>query len=313
MRPRKVRVFAPATIANLGSGFDVLGLAIDRPGDSVTAERQQECALSFSVRLNQRSISTDARKNVAGHVAQIILDEIKPPFGIRLILDKKMPIGSGLGSSAASSVASVVAVNALLPKPLKKTDLLQFAIEGERLASGTAHADNIAPSLLGGACLVRSYDPLDIVRIPIRNTIFWVVVHPHLEVRTEEARNILPNSVPLKTAIQQWGNIAGLTIGLSTGDAELVGRCVADQIVEPVRSQLIPAFHDVKETALVAGATGCSISGSGPSLFAVAPSLSIAKKIGAAMKRRFAASAEVRSDVYISKTNMNGATIEWMK
>ncbi|MBM4170092.1 MAG: homoserine kinase [Ignavibacteria bacterium] len=311
MRKRIVRAFAPATIANLGPGFDVLGLAIDRPGDFVTAARQLDPSLTFSVRGKERTVPSDARKNVASFVAQLMLDEFKPPFGIQLVLDKRMPIGSGLGSSAASSVAAAAAVNALLPKPLKRHELLRFAIEGERLASGAMHADNVAPSLLGGACLVRSYDPLEVVRIPVRNTIFWVVVHPHMEVRTEEARNILPTSVPLEKAIHHWGNVAGLTIGLSTGDAALVGRCVADEIVEPVRSSLIPGFHDVKKAALAAGATGCSISGSGPSLFAVAPSRSAAKKIGAAMKRQFATSSRVACDVYLSRVNMEGTRVGW--
>lgn len=313
MTPRKVKVFAPATIANLGSGFDVLGIAIDEPGDSVVAKRQREPGLSFSLRTKQNDVPSGANDNVAAHVARLMLDEFKPPFGIKMVLHKEMPIGSGLGSSAASSVASVTAVNALLPKPLKKTDILRFAVEGERKASGSPHADNAAPSLLGGACLIRSYDPLDVISIPVRNTIVWVVVHPHVVVRTEDARNILPKAVTLQTAIHQWGNISGLTVGLASGNPELVGKCVEDQIAEPVRGNLIPGFHDVKQAALAAGAYGCSISGSGPSMFAVAASPAAAKKIGETMKKTFARVAGVKCEVYRSRINMDGARIVWIK
>ncbi len=309
MKPKKVTVFAPATIANLGSGFDVLGLAIEQPGDFVLAERQRNPELTFSLRTRQNDVPADAKTNVAGHVARLMLNEFRPPFGIRMILDKRMPIGSGLGSSAASSVASVVAVNALLSKPFKKTDLLRFVIEGERMASGTPHADNVAPSLLGGACLVRSYEPLDVISIPIKNSISWVVVHPHVVIRTEDARSILPKAISLQTAIRQWGNISGLTIGLAAGNAQLVGKCVADAIAEPVRGNLIPGFYEVKEAALKAGAFGCSISGSGPSMFAVTASTASARTVAAAMKKTFLHAAGVKCDVYISRINQAGAKI----
>lgn len=313
MRTRRVHVFAPATISNLGSGFDVLGIAINQPGDFVTAERTREPGLSFSVRTEQENIPADAQNNVAAHVASLMLQEFKPPFGIKMVLHKKMPMGSGLGSSAASSVAAVVAVNALLPKPLKKYDLLRFTLEGERKASGSPHADNAAPSLLGGACLIRSYEPLDVISIPIVNSIVWVVIHPHVVVRTQDARDILPKAVTLQIAIRQWGNISGLTVGLATGNAELVGKCVADAIAEPVRSHLIPGFDDVKHAALHAGALGCSISGSGPSIFAVAKNASAARAIGLAMKKTFTRVANVGSEVYVSRVNMDGAKIMWMR
>jgi len=311
--PRKIKAFAPATIANLGSGFDVLGIAIAEPGDYVVAQRRSAPGLSFAVRTRQQDVPVHAPDNVAAHVASLMLDELKPPFGVTMVLHKEMPIGSGLGSSAASSVASVVAVNALLSKPLKRIDLLRFAVEGERKASGSPHADNVAPSLLGGACLVRSYEPLDIISIPVRNSIVWVVVHPHVVVRTEEARNILPKAISLRTAIRQWGNISGLTVGLASGDPELVGKCVEDEVAEPVRANLIPGFNDVKQAAIKAGAFGCSISGSGPSIFAVASSPRAARQIGVAMQRTFARVAKVQCEVYISRVNMEGARIVWRK
>ncbi|HTP79335.1 MAG TPA: homoserine kinase [Bacteroidota bacterium] len=304
-----MKIFAPATIANLGSGFDVLGIAIDAPGDIVTAERTREPGLSFRTRSRFESVPAEPKNNVAAHVASLFLQETKPQFGVKMLLDKKMPIGSGLGSSAASSVASVVAVNKLLPRPLHKKDLLRFAVEGERMASGAPHADNAAPSLLGGACLIRSYEPLDVVPIPVRNTLIWVVVHPQIVVRTEEARNILPRAITLRTAVYQWGNISGLTIGLASGDPTLVGKCVEDAIAEPVRANLIPGFREVKRDALRAGAYGCSISGSGPSVFAVADSFSSGRRIAASMQKAFRRAAGIRSEAYISLINKKGAVV----
>jgi homoserine kinase len=313
MQPKSIRVFAPASISNLGPGYDVLGLAIDRPGDFVTAKRRKEPGLAFSVKTEQHGIPLDARRNVAAHVASLLLDEAKPPFGIELVLEKKMPVGSGLGSSAASSSAAVFAVNKLLRKPFEKYALLRFVVEGERMAAGSPHADNAAPSLLGGLWLIRSYDPLDAISIPIRNSIVWVVVHPHLVVKTRDARNILPESVSLRKAVHQWGNVSGLTAGLIAGNVELVGKCIEDVLVEPARSSLIRGFDDVKRAAGKAGALGCSISGSGPSMFAVAPSMNSAKKIGLAMASAFRRSARVRSEVYISKVNLVGTETIWTR
>ena len=309
MTRHRVKVFAPATISNLGSGFDVLGIAINQPGDYVTAERTREPGLSFSVKTTVNGIPTQARDNVAAHVARLMLDEFRPPFGIRMVLEKLMPIGSGLGSSGASSVASVVAVNALLSKPLKKRDLLRFAVEGERKAAGSPHADNVAPSLLGGAILIRSYSPLDVIILPVKNTVVWVVVHPYIIVRTEEARNVLPKTISLKDAVHQWGNVSGVTAGLITGDAELVGKCVEDIIVEPARASLLKGFYEVKQAAMTAGAFGCSFSGSGPSMFAVTDSLATAQRVGKKMVAIFRTVTKVMSDVYISRINMRGATI----
>jgi len=309
MRSRTVRVYAPASISNLGPGFDVLGIAIEKPGDIAVASRTPEQGLTFSLRTMQEGIPSEPDKNVAAHVATLMLEEFRPPFGIDLRLDKMMPLGSGLGSSGASSVAAAVAVNELLPTPLKREDLLRFVVEGERKASGSPHADNVAPSLLGGASLIRSYEPLDVIRLPIRNTITWVVVHPHVVVRTQEARDALPTMISLKSAIQQWGNVSGVTAGLIAGDATLLGRSVEDVIVEPVRARFIPGFHDVKGAALTAGACGCSISGSGPSVFAVAPEASAGERIGRAMIDAFHRAGVSQCDVYVSLVNMGGAKI----
>jgi homoserine kinase len=313
IRARKTKVFAPATIANLGSGFDVLGIAIDQPGDIVIAERRQEPGLEFSVRTAHEEVPGDAQSNVAGHIANLMLEEFKPGFGVKMVLEKRMPIGSGLGSSAASSVASAVAVNQLLPRPLLRKDLLRFAMEGERKASGSAHADNAAPCLLGGACLIRKYDPLDVISIPIKQSIVWVVVHPHVLVRTEDARGILPKAITLQTAIRQWGNISGLTVGLAAGDPALVGACVEDAVAEPVRANLIPGFTEVKEAALGAGAYGCSISGSGPSMFAVTSTVRSGNAVARAMLAAFKHSAGIECEAYVSRINRSGAKILWTR
>jgi homoserine kinase len=313
MTERTVKSFAPATISNLGPGFDVLGVAIHSPGDAVIAKRRREPGLLFRLQTKQTQVPDDARKNVAAFVARLILGELRPPFGIELELQKSMPIGSGLGSSAASGVAAAIAVNALLPKPLARRDLLGFVLEGERFACGAVHADNVAPSLLGGARLIRSYAPLDVIRVPVHQSLVWVVVHPHLVVLTKKARALLPHRVPLKSAVRQSGNVAGLVLGLTMGNKDVLRRSVEDVIVEPVRAKMLPGFPEVKNAALRAGALGCSISGSGPSVFAIASSLLQAKRISRAMTRAFGQAAGVACDVFVSRTNDEGARIVWRR
>lgn len=219
-----------------------------------------------------------------------------------------MPLGSGLGSSAASTVAGVYAINELLDKPMAVKDLLPFAMEGERIASGSAHADNVAPCLLGGFVLVRSYSPLDVIKLPVPKNLYATIVHPHVEVQTRDARNILRKQVELSDAVTQWGNVGGLVAGLLMEDIALIGRSLQDVIVEPVRSVLIPGFDDVKQAAMEAGALGGSISGSGPSVFALSTSLEVAKKIGKAMYDAFA-QYKIESDVFVSPINPEGPKV----
>lgn len=311
VQKKSIRVFAPATIGNAGSGFDVIGVALEKPGDVVSARRMREPGLAFSLVNHRGGVDLPAdHRNLAAHVGRVMLDELKPKFGIALTLYKQMPVGSGLGSSAASSVAAAVAVNALLPKPLRRRELLRFALEGERLATGSAHADNVAPCLLGGVQLVRSYEPLEVVSLTVSNTIWWVVVHPHLVVRTEEARSVLPKEVPLQTAVAQWGNVAGFVAGLARGDAALVGRCTEDVIVEPYRAELVTGFAEAQQAAFDAGAYGCTLSGSGPSVFAVTDSARAGREIGNAVAAAFGRAAGVKSDIVVSRTNMHGAVVQ---
>lgn len=304
-----VRVRAPATVANVAAGFDILGFAVHGPGDEVVARLGGPPGVRIArVNGGAGAIPLDPERNTAGVSVLRLLDSLGSPAGIELELRKDMPLGSGLGSSAASAVAAVVAANALLGDPLPRRALLPFAMEAERVACGAAHADNVAPALLGGFVLIRSYDPLDVVDIAAPDELACAVVHPDVEIRTEDARRILKNKVKLRDAVVQWGNAAGLIAGLLTGDYALVGRSLTDVIVEPARAILIPCFHRAKEAALEAGALGCSISGSGPSMFALSRGMDGAGAAGAAMAAVYR-SAGIGCDVYVSGINRQGAVV----
>lgn len=305
-----VRVFAPATVANVACGFDILGFAVDAPGDEVElAFSDQPGVQIVEITGDDGKLPTDPTKNSAGVVVQAFLDHIgEKSRGVSMHLHKKMPIGSGLGSSSASSVAALYAVNELFGNPLTKRELLPLAMKGEEIACGSAHADNVAPALFGGCVLIRSYDPLDIIELPVPEQLHAIVIHPHVEVRTEDARKILRKDIPLKKAIMQWGNIAGLVAGFMKSDYELIGRSLQDVVIEPVRSVLIPCFDSVKQAAIDAGALGCSISGAGPSIFALSHDESRCNAIAQAMQLVFSES-QIDSDAYISRVNCSGPQI----
>ena len=310
MPDKRVTVFAPATIANVGPGYDALGIALERPGDVVVASLRREPGLEFALKGDAHGLPRRAQDNVACHVARLLLEERAPRLGVRLVLDKRLPVGSGLGGSAASGVAAAVAVNALLPRPLPRRELLGFAVEGERKVSGAPHADNAAPALLGGVCLVRGGDPPDVVRLRAKDCFIWIVAHPHVVVETKAARRLVPRRVPLESAVRQWANVGGLVAGLIEGDAELVGRSIEDVIVEPARARLIPCFYGVKEAALAAGALGCSIAGSGPSMFAVVRVGGPVRRVAQAMRETFRREARLRCDVFVSRLNAHGAGVK---
>ncbi|MFM2207922.1 MAG: homoserine kinase [Bacteroidota bacterium] len=308
-RKKSITVFAPASSANLGSGFDVFGLAVDGPGDFLRLEENG----TGTVRI--RSISGDggrlskvAEENTAGVALISFLKALGVDKGFDILLRKKLPLGSGLGSSAASAVAAVFAANELLGRPMKKKELIRWAAEGERVASGSVHADNIAPSMLGGITLVRSMNAEDIIALPVPSGMRLTVVHPHVEVKTSDARKVLPREIPLKTAITQWANTSALTAACFSNDLSLFGRSMTDLVAEPARRMLIPCYDEVKSVALASGALGCCISGAGPSVLAVFDSVKSSATAAAAMRSVYR-SARIGCDVYVTKVDRRGARI----
>lgn len=301
-----LQLFCPATIANVSCGFDVLGLCLDNPGDEMTFRKTSTKGLRIT-KITGQELPLEIEKNVAGISALALLKAYgkSVDFGIEIEIDKKIKPGSGIGSSAASAAGAVYGVNQLLGKPFKPLELIQFAMEGEKLASGALHADNVAPALFGGFTLVRSYTPLDVLKLPTPDQLFATVIHPQIEVKTADARSVLKHSVSLKNAITQWGNLGGLISSLYTQDYELLSRCLQDKIIEPLRSELIPGFDKVKESALFQGALGSGISGSGPSIYALSKGKKTADAVGKTMAEVYKA-YEVDYDVHISKINTSG-------
>lgn len=303
-----VEVFAPATVANVGCGFDVLGFAIHRPGDTVTAHPRAAPGLVIErIEGLSEGIPLEVSQNTAGVAAQALLDHLGESRGIGLIIDKGIPIGSGAGSSASSAVAAVVAVNELLGRPMERHALLPFALAGEAIASGGAiHADNVGPCLLGGIVLIRSNADFDTVPLDCPEHLFAAVVLPEHRILTTEARAILRPEIPMSDAITQWGNVGGLVAGLSKRDYALIGRSLVDVVAEPRRAALIPGFAEVRAAALDAGALGCGISGAGPAVFALCEGDDAAFRVAIEMQRGFR-EAGLRSDRFVSGINPHGA------
>ena len=305
-----IKAFAPATVANVSCGFDIFGFAIEEPGDVVEIWRRDEPGIIIKdIFGDEGRLPRNPEKNAVTGVMIHLLKHLGiNDFGCEVTLHKNMPLGSGMGSSAASAVAGVVAINELLDCPLTRTELLPFAMEGERIASGSAHADNVGPALLGGFVIIRSYNPLDVFSIPVPKDLYCTLVHPDIEINTKDARYILRDEVSLKNTISQMGNVAGLVAGLMKEDYDLISRSMVDVIIEPVRSILIPDFNKVKQAALDNGALGCSISGSGPSMFALSRGIENAKKVGEVMKSTFS-EAGIESSTHVSLINQGGPLI----
>jgi homoserine kinase len=304
-----VRVFAPATVANVAVGFDILGFAINGPGDEVVVKR---CATP-GLRITQitgtglKKLPLEAEKNTAGFAALRLLEHLgETQLGIEMEIHKKMPFGSGLGSSAASAAAGVFAVNELLGQPLSKLELLPFAVAGEQVADGAYHADNVGPSLLGGITFIRDNATLDVHQLPVPAELFAAVVYPFVEILTKDAREVLSKQTSLAQCIQQTGNLGALLIGFYENDYEWISRSLTDVIIEPQRARLIPNFLEVKNSALRAGALGSSISGAGPSVFALCRSQAIAHQAAQAMQAAFTAVA-IQSEAFVSAINTAGA------
>jgi len=303
-RPDNITVTAPATIANLGAGFDLLGLAMEAPCDTITASRLSVQKLEFVSDPAFPELPLDTR-NVAFYVAKKVYDAISPDTGAEIRLIKKIPPGSGMGGSAASAAAAAVAINTLFGSPFSREELLPFVVQGERLASGSPHADNAAPALLGGLCLLSPGKQMEVLRLPVSERFYWTVVLPACECNTREMRNLLPKMLSLATHTMQAGCLATLVSGLITGQSEWVSRGLHDLIAEPVRAIHIPGFAQVREAALDCGALGCSISGSGPAMFAVADTANTAGTIADAMQQAFR-EAGLASNAHISPVNTKG-------
>ncbi|MBK7980490.1 MAG: homoserine kinase [Ignavibacteriae bacterium] len=306
----KIKVFAPATVSNVGCGFDTIGFAIDKPGDIVSLSLRNDGIVKIKKITGDNGVLPYAiEKNTATYglmeMLRIFGDK---KIGLDIEIHKKMPIGSGLGSSAASSVAAVYGMNRLLNNHFNEMEVLNFAVLGESIASGAIHADNVAPSLFGGFVLIRDYNPIDVVKLPVPKNLFCTVLYSEIVIETKQARKLIKKNMPLKKARKHFGNIGTLVSGLYEGDLDKIARSIEDEISEPARAVLIPNFYEIKKAAINAGAFGCSISGSGPSIFAFSGSLDNAKKIGSAMKRIVNKSG-IKSTLYISKINPHGPKI----
>lgn len=310
----EIKVFCPATIANLSCGFDVLGLCLDNVGDEMIVRKTAEKGIRIT-KIEGANLPLETEKNVAGVALLAMLEELESnpdfdlsTFGFEIEIYKHIKAGSGIGSSAASSAGAVFAANELLGNPFSRKELVKFAMQGEKLASGNAHADNVAPALLGGFTLVRSANPLDIIKIESPDELFATVIHPQIELKTSDARSVLKQTVSLKSAITQWGNVGGLIAGLYTQDYDLIGRSLHDEIVEPLRSVLIPGFDLIKQSAYENGALGSGISGSGPSIFALSRGKDTAEKIAKGMSDVYD-TMNLPYEIHVCKVNDTGMRV----
>ena len=303
----EIKIFSPASVANVSCGFDVLGFCLEPIGDEMIIRKIKTPGIKISKIIGQK-LPLETKKNVAGVAAEAILDAYPSSFGFEIEIHKNINAGSGIGSSAASAAGAVFGINQLIEKPFSAHDLIKFAMEGEILASGSPHADNVAPVLLGGFTLVRSINPVDVIKLPCPSELKAIVLHPKIELKTMHAREILKNNVSLKKAVKQWGNLAAFISALYTEDFDLMSRSLIDEIVEPIRSLLIPEFEKIKKGAMEAGALGFGISGSGPSVYALAKGIQDANRIADAMRNNIN-KAGLDFEIHISTINNQGVKI----
>ena len=302
-----VRLFSPATISNLSCGFDVLGLCLETIGDYMEIIKSKKKGIYITSIMGEK-IPYDVKKNVAGVASEALIDSLKPDFGFEIKIDKKIKPGSGIGSSAASSVGAVVGINHLLGNPFKLKELIPYALEGEKLACGSKHADNVAPAILGGITLVRSTKPIDVIKLPIPKNLKAVIIHPKIEIKTADARKVLDKSIPLEKASQYWANLGAFVSSLYENNYELMKKSIVDNIIEPKRSQLIPMFDSLKQIANDNDSIGCGISGSGPSVFSLANGLKTAKIINNSFKKIYEETG-IPFKTYVSDINNSGVKI----
>lgn len=300
----QIKIFSPATVANVSCGFDVLGFCLDTIGDEMVIKKTPEKGIKIT-KIVGADLPFEPEKNVASVSALALYNDAKPDCGFEIEIYKNIKPGSGIGSSSASASGSVFAINELLGQPYNNTQLTNFAMKGEAIASGCEHADNIAPGIFGGFTLVKSTTPLHVLQLPTPDDLYATIIHPQIEIKTSEARSILPKSIPLQAAITQWSNVGSFVHALHTNDYNLLKEALQDVVVEPYRSQLIPHFNSVKTEAIKAGALGAGISGSGPSIFALSKSKKTAEAVAEAMKNIYS-KTEISFNTYVSKINTKG-------
>ena len=303
----EIKIFSPATVANVSCGFDILGFALNAIGDEMLLKKTTAKGVTIS-NIEGADLTYNVKKNVASVVALAMLNKASANFGIDIELYKKVKPGSGLGSSASSAAGAAFAVNELLDKPFSKLELTEFARIGEEVACGSPIADNVAAVIYGGFILVKSYHPLEIIKLPVPNKLWVTVIHPQIEVKTEDARNVLKQNIPIADATTQSSNLAGLVSGLYTEDYQLISRSLVDVIAEPYRKILIPLFDEIKTVGLEKGALGVGISGSGPSIFALCKGKNNAKKVAQAMREIYQNST-IDFKIYTSTINSQGIKI----
>jgi len=309
----EIKIFAPATIANISCGFDVLGCCLDTIGDEMIIKKSPEKGIKIT-KIVGMNLPYETNSNVAGVAALALLEQLgsdnKLDYqgGFEIEIYKNIKPGSGIGSSAASAAGAVFAINELLGKPFSKLQLVEFARKGEELACGSPIADNVAPAIFGGFTLVNSTDPLSVLQLPTLDDLYATIIHPQIEIKTSDSRAVLPDKIPLKDGVKQWANVGAFVHALHTKDYDLLSKSLTDHIVEPYRSKLIPEFDKIKETALKEGALGCGISGSGPSIFTFSKGIQTADIISDKLSNIFH-NTHIESHHYVSKINTQGIKI----
>jgi homoserine kinase len=302
-----LKIFSPATVANVSCGFDSLGFAVDAVGDEMTFTKTVQKGVKIT-NITGANLTYNVNENAASAVVQKILKEANANFGIELTIHKGFSPGSGLGSSAASAAGAAFGVNQFLENQFSELELTKFAMFGEEVACGSAIADNVAAAIYGGFILVRSYEPLEIIKLPVPEALRVVAIHPQIEVKTKDAREVLPEKIALTDAVTQWANVGGLISGLYTNNYDLISNSLVDIIVEPHRKKLIPFFDTVKSSAISAGALGAGISGSGPTIFALCKGDEIASEVYKAIEESYK-NTGIKFEMFISKINPNGIKI----
>lgn len=304
----EITIFAPATVANVSCGYDVLGFALEALGDEMIFKKTDAKGVIIS-KIEGANLPFNTKENVAGIVAQTMLEDSNADFGLDIQIFKNFKPGSGLGSSAASAAGTAFAVNQFLNNKYTNLELVEFGMIGEELACGAKIADNVAACLYGGFILIRSFEPLDIISIPKPDDLIVAIIHPQIEIKTEDARKVIPSEVPIKEAIAQWANVGALISGLHSGDFNLIGKSLKDYVAEPARKHLIPHFDEVKTAAINNGALGVGISGSGPSIFALCEGMDVAKNVGKGMNEVYQ-KTKIEYSIYTSKINQTGVRIK---